>query len=137
IEALATLGGEESTDLLKRWLRRNRAAFEGIVDVEPVQKFLLLMLSDDIALKPEGWLAFSIIWSTPDRSLREEAEQFVRKNITYLGDDKLSELVELGQAALKILAYAAGNEMLHVKKRISSLIAKKLDKVLVPQGDYE
>ncbi len=137
VEALAALGSEESTQLLKRWLRRDHEPFGVTVEAEPVRAFLLQLLTGDDAIKPEGWLAFRLAWVAADGTLRAAAEKFVRENVSYFGDEKLNELLDLGSPALKLLAHGSGNTLLHVKQRISSQVARRLDKVLIPPGNYE
>jgi hypothetical protein len=138
IEVLAAIGNERSVKLLKRWMVGDAAKmFQDIAELPPVNTFLLGVLSEETLQTSEGRTAFDLLWSSPSRKVKAGVEDWFNHNVQKLKINDINTLVERGSPFVKLIAEGCKALPLDSKRRISSIIAERIDKFVIPPGSYK
>jgi hypothetical protein len=77
------------------------------------------------------------LYSTDNSNDRTVAKAYLKRNVQWLDNARLDELICSGDAQISMLADACEDLSLERKRQISSRVARQLDKALIIRGTYE
>jgi hypothetical protein len=138
VEALCVIGGECCMNLLSFWLKddKSRIVFSEARPWESVVDFLLAFFEKEGLGVAAGREALRLAWLNSQVRTILVLRKWLSANILTLKDPALKLLIDLGENAIGALAEECHKTNLVFRKRISSVIAGRGGRILLPKGQY-